>query len=135
MVLADFVDAAGHQVMVYLQHPLVQDPDASMQDDMSACTVARRLVNSPAAEGKPSLRACVGAMSGSRQGSNRRGGTPHALRRDILAVLNKSHYRQASRRVAADMSAAPGFAGLADVVDRLAANPTRSTPENTATPR
>jgi MGT family glycosyltransferase len=47
--------------------------------------------------------------------------TPRALRRDILAVLNQPRYRQASRRVAADMAAAPGFAGLADIVDRLVA--------------
>jgi UDP:flavonoid glycosyltransferase YjiC (YdhE family) len=46
---------------------------------------------------------------------------PRALRRDILAVLNQPHYRQASQRVAADLAAAPGFAGLADVVDRLVA--------------
>ncbi|HKP41718.1 glycosyltransferase [Mycobacterium sp.] len=52
--------------------------------------------------------------------------TPRALRRDILAVLNQPHYRQASQRVAADMSAASGFAGLADVVDRLSAQ--RTTP-------
>jgi UDP:flavonoid glycosyltransferase YjiC (YdhE family) len=57
------------------------------------------------------------------------------LRRDILAVLNQPHYRQASRRVAADMSGASGFAGLADIVDRLAANPRRSAPEDTVTPR
>lgn len=43
-----------------------------------------------------------------------------ALRRDILAVLNQPSYRQASRRMAADMAAAPGFKGLADIVDRLA---------------
>jgi MGT family glycosyltransferase len=61
--------------------------------------------------------------------------SPRALHRDILAVLNQSHYRQASRRVAADISAAPGFAGLADIVDRLAVTPTRSAPENTVTPR
>jgi UDP:flavonoid glycosyltransferase YjiC (YdhE family) len=36
-------------------------------------------------------------------------------------VLNQPRYRQASRRVAADMAAAPGFAGLADIVDRLVA--------------
>ena len=40
---------------------------------------------------------------------------------DILAVLNQPRYREASRRIAADMAAAPGFNGLADVVDRLAA--------------
>jgi hypothetical protein len=43
------------------------------------------------------------------------------LRRDILAVLNQPRYRLASRRVAADMAAAPGFAGLADIVDQLIA--------------
>jgi MGT family glycosyltransferase len=61
--------------------------------------------------------------------------TTRALRRDILAVLSQSHYREASQRIAADMAIAPGLAGLADVVDRLAANPTRSAPENTVTPR
>jgi UDP:flavonoid glycosyltransferase YjiC (YdhE family) len=50
--------------------------------------------------------------------------TPRALRRDILAVLNQPRYRQASQRIAADMAAAPGFAGLAGVVDRLVANST-----------
>jgi hypothetical protein len=34
-------------------------------------------------------------------------------------VLHEPHYGEASRRVAADMAAAPGFAGLADVVDAL----------------
>jgi MGT family glycosyltransferase len=52
--------------------------------------------------------------------------TPRALRRDILAVLNQPRYRQASQRIAADMAAAPGFAGLAGVVDRLIASSTRS---------
>jgi UDP:flavonoid glycosyltransferase YjiC (YdhE family) len=45
---------------------------------------------------------------------------PRALRRDILAVLNDPSYRHASERIAADMAAAPGFDGLAAVVDRLA---------------
>lgn len=57
------------------------------------------------------------------------------LRRHILAVLNQPKYRLESQRIAADMAAAPGFAGLADVVDRLVANPTRSAPENTVPPR
>jgi MGT family glycosyltransferase len=48
--------------------------------------------------------------------------SPRALRRDILAVLADPKYRQASQRIAADMADAPGFACLADVVDRLAAN-------------
>jgi UDP:flavonoid glycosyltransferase YjiC (YdhE family) len=47
--------------------------------------------------------------------------SPRALRRDILAVLNEPKYRQASGRIAADMADAPGFAGLADVVDRQVA--------------
>ena len=46
--------------------------------------------------------------------------SPRALRRDILAVLNEPSYRRAARRVAADLAAAPGFPGLADIVDRLA---------------
>src|ERR1700755_2439803 len=50
--------------------------------------------------------------------------SPRALRRDIRAVLNQPHYRQASRRVAAEMSAASGFDGLADIVDRLSARST-----------
>ncbi len=44
-----------------------------------------------------------------------------ALRRDILAVLHQPRYREASRRIAADMAAARGFAGLSDVVDQLVA--------------
>jgi MGT family glycosyltransferase len=85
-------------------------------------------------EDKPEVGARV-AWSGVGRRIRSERPTPHALRRDILAVLNKSHYRQASQRVAAEMSAAPGFAGLADIVDRVAANPTRSTPEDTMTPR
>ena len=85
-------------------------------------------------EDKPEVGARV-AWSGVGRRIRSERPSPRALRRDILAVLNQPHYRQASRRVAADMSAAPGFAGLADIVDRLAANPTRSAPENTVTPR
>jgi UDP:flavonoid glycosyltransferase YjiC (YdhE family) len=84
-------------------------------------------------EDKPEVGARV-AWSGVGRRIRSERPSPRALRRDILAVLNQSHYRQASRRVAADMSAAPGFAGLADIVDRLAATPTRSAPENTVTP-
>ena len=46
--------------------------------------------------------------------------SPRALRRAILAVLNDPKYRAASGRIAADIAAAPGFDGLAGVVDRLA---------------
>lgn len=45
--------------------------------------------------------------------------SPRALRRDILAVLEQPRYRETSRRIAAEMVAAPGFACLADVVDKL----------------
>jgi hypothetical protein len=56
--------------------------------------------------------------------------TPRALRRDILAVLNQPRYRQASRRVAAEMSAASGFDGLADIIDRLSARSAQSASKN-----
>jgi UDP:flavonoid glycosyltransferase YjiC (YdhE family) len=71
-------------------------------------------------EDKPEVGARV-AWSGVGRRLRTERPTPRALRRQILAVLNQPHYRQASRRVAADMSAAPGFAGLADIVDRLIA--------------
>jgi UDP:flavonoid glycosyltransferase YjiC (YdhE family) len=54
------------------------------------------------------------------------------LRRDILAVLNQPRYRQASQRVAADMAAAPGFVGLANLVDRLIAGPTPLTADSSS---
>jgi MGT family glycosyltransferase len=41
------------------------------------------------------------------------------LRRNILAVLNRPQYREASQRIAVDMAAASGFDGLAAIVDRL----------------
>ena len=85
-------------------------------------------------EDKPEVGARV-AWSGVGRRIRSERPSPRALRRDILAVLNQSHYRQASQRMAADMSAAPGLSGLADIVDRLTANPTRSAPENTVTPR
>ncbi len=71
-------------------------------------------------EDKPEVGARV-AWSGVGRRIRTEHPTPRALRRDILAVLNQPRYRQASRRVAADMAAAPGFDGLAGVVDRLAA--------------
>lgn len=77
-------------------------------------------------EDKPEVGARV-AWSGVGRRIRSERPTPRALRRDILAVLEQSHYRQASRRVAADMTAAPGFAGLADIVDRLSARSAPST--------
>jgi UDP:flavonoid glycosyltransferase YjiC (YdhE family) len=77
-------------------------------------------------EDKPEVGARV-AWSGVGRRIRSERPTPRALRRDILAVLNQPRYRQASRRVGADMSAAPGFAGLADIVDQLSASSTQST--------
>jgi MGT family glycosyltransferase len=84
-------------------------------------------------EDKPEVGARV-AWSGVGRRLRSEHPTPQALHRDILAVLNQPHYRQASQRIAAEMSTAPGFAGLVDIVDRVAANPMRSAPENTVTP-
>jgi MGT family glycosyltransferase len=70
-------------------------------------------------EDKPEVGARV-AWSGVGRRIRSEHPTPQAMRRDILAVLNEPRYREASRRIAADMAAAPGFAGLADIVDRLA---------------
>lgn len=69
-------------------------------------------------EDKPEVGARV-AWSGVGRRIRSERPTPRALRRDIYAVLDQPHYREASQRVAAEMAAAPGFAGLAGVVDRL----------------
>ncbi|WP_211281982.1 nucleotide disphospho-sugar-binding domain-containing protein [Mycobacterium fragae] len=70
-------------------------------------------------EDKPEVGARV-AWSGVGRRIRSEHPSPRALRRDILAVLSEPRYRQASRRIAAEIAAAPGFAGLADIVDRLA---------------
>jgi MGT family glycosyltransferase len=82
-------------------------------------------------EDKPEVGARV-AWSGVGRRIRSERPTPCALRRDIRAVLNQPRYRQASRRVAADMAAAPGFAGLADIVDRLVVGSTRLAADNSA---
>jgi len=84
-------------------------------------------------EDKPEVGARI-AWSGVGRRIRSERPTPRALRRDILAVLNQPRYRQAARRVAADMAAAPGFAGLADIVDRLVGtpSPTQSVADNTS---
>lgn len=69
-------------------------------------------------EDKPEVGARV-AWSGVGRRIRSERPTPRALRRAILAVLRKPCYREASRRIAAEMTAAPGFAGLADIVDQL----------------
>lgn len=78
-------------------------------------------------EDKPEVGARV-AWSGVGRRIRTERPTPRALRRDILAVLNQPRYRQASQRVATDMAAAPGFAGVADVVDGLIMSTARVDP-------
>ena len=82
-------------------------------------------------EDKPEVGARV-AWSGVGRRIRTERPTPRALRRGILAVLNQPRYHQVSRRVAAEMAAAPGFTGLADIVDRLVAGPTRLAADNSA---
>lgn len=69
-------------------------------------------------EDKPEVGARV-AWSGVGRRLRTEWPSPRALRRDILAVLQQPRYREASQRIAADMAAAPGFACLADIADRL----------------
>jgi MGT family glycosyltransferase len=69
-------------------------------------------------EDKPEVGARI-AWSGVGRRIRTEHPAPKAMRRAILAVLNDPRYRQASGRVAADMAAAPGFAGLAAIVDHL----------------
>jgi UDP:flavonoid glycosyltransferase YjiC (YdhE family) len=78
-------------------------------------------------EDKPEVGARV-AWSGVGRRIRTERPSPRALRRDILAVLNQPRYRQASQRVAADMAAAPGFAGLGKVVDQLVSSPAQADP-------
>jgi MGT family glycosyltransferase len=84
------------------------------------------IVTTGGKEDKPEVGARI-AWSGVGRRLRTEHPTPRALRRDILAVLNQPHYRQASRRIAADMAASRGFACLADVVDRLVVSSTPST--------
>ncbi len=84
-------------------------------------------------EDKPEVGARV-AWSGVGRRIRSEHPSPRALRRAILGVLSKPRYRQASRRMAADMAAAPGFAGLADIVDRLAAESARPAIDHPANP-
>lgn len=83
-------------------------------------------------EDKPEVGARV-AWSGVGRRIRSEHPSPRALRRDILAVLKEPKYRAASRRIAADMSAAPGFGLLAGVVDRLVATSSRNEPIPTET--
>jgi MGT family glycosyltransferase len=69
-------------------------------------------------EDKPEVGARV-AWSGVGRRIKTEHPSVRALRREIFAVLNDPKCREAGRRVAADIAAAPGFAGLAEVVDRV----------------
>jgi UDP:flavonoid glycosyltransferase YjiC (YdhE family) len=84
-------------------------------------------------EDKPEVGARV-AWSGVGRRLRTERPSPRALRRNILAVLNEPRYRQASQRIATDIAAASGFAGLADVVDQLATRPAPTDPTSRPAP-
>ena len=69
-------------------------------------------------EDKPEVGARV-AWSGVGRRIRSEHPSPAALRTAILDVLQRPGYREASRRMATDLAAAPGFSGLAAVVDDL----------------
>ena len=71
-------------------------------------------------EDKPEVGARV-AWSGVGRRIRSENPSPADLRTAIHDVLNSPKYGQASRRMAADLAAAPGFPGLAAVVDQLTA--------------
>jgi MGT family glycosyltransferase len=73
-------------------------------------------------EDKPEVGARV-AWSGVGRRIRSERPKPAALRRAILDVLKRPEYRQASKRIAAEMAAAPGFPKLAAVVDGLIGAP------------
>ncbi|KMO77156.1 glycosyl transferase [Mycolicibacterium chubuense] len=76
-------------------------------------------------EDKPEVGARV-AWSGVGRRIRSEHPSARVLRREILAVLHDGRYRQASARLAAQMAAAPGFTGLADVIDGLTERKTRT---------
>lgn len=69
-------------------------------------------------EDKPEVGARV-AWSGVGRRLRTERPSPRAMRRAIHEVLSRPHYRAASRRLAEEMAAAPGFARVADIADRL----------------
>ena len=73
-------------------------------------------------EDKPEVGARV-AWSGAGRRIRTENSTPAALRAAIHDMLNRPQYREASGRIAADLAAAPGFSGLAAVVDQLTCSP------------
>ena len=79
------------------------------------------IVTTGGKEDKPEVGARV-AWSGVGRRIRSQRPSPRALRSAILDVLKRPHYRDASQLIAADITSAPGFAGLADLVDRLVAS-------------
>jgi len=73
-------------------------------------------------EDKPEVGARV-AWSGVGRRIRSENPKPAALRTAVHDVLNSPKYREASRRIAADLAASPGFSGLAAVVDQLIGAP------------
>jgi MGT family glycosyltransferase len=79
------------------------------------------IVTTGGKEDKPEVGARV-AWSGSGLRLRTERPTPKALRRAILAALHEPCYRQASRRIAAEIREYDGFAALVDVVERHSAD-------------
>lgn len=73
-------------------------------------------------EDKPEVGARV-AWSGVGRRIRSERPSARALRRAIHAVLQEPSYRQASQRIAVEIAKAPGFAGLASVVDAQTQSP------------
>jgi UDP:flavonoid glycosyltransferase YjiC (YdhE family) len=69
-------------------------------------------------EDKPEVGARV-VWSGVGRRIRKEQPSPRALRRAIHRVLQQPRYRDASRRIAADMAAAPGLDGLTAILDGL----------------
>ena len=84
-------------------------------------------------EDKPEVGARV-AWSGVGRRIRTERPSARSLRRAILAVLHQPRFRQASQRIAADLAAASGFAGLADVVDQLVTGLAQADPPWLPTP-
>jgi UDP:flavonoid glycosyltransferase YjiC (YdhE family) len=79
------------------------------------------IVTTGGKEDKPEVGARV-AWSGSGLRLRTERPSPKALRRAILAALREPRYRQASRRIAAEMREYDGFAALIEVIERHTAS-------------
>lgn len=86
------------------------------------------IVASGGQEDKPEVGARI-AWSGVGRRIRATSPQPKTLRRAIRSVLHDERYRRAARAVSDQMAAAGGFADLAAIVDRLAADSTSSDAE------